>query len=130
MYFCFLRMRRPPRSTRTDPLFPYTTLFRSVDHAHQRIGLRIVSPEFAGRGVDVLAEQPRGRAPGEHLLEQDACILVAAGRVERLDQPEGADVERGVRQAEIVLGGITPHIAADPQPLLAPRNTAETREGK
>src|SRR3546814_14987073 len=26
----FLRIRRPPRSTRTDPLFPYTTLFRSA----------------------------------------------------------------------------------------------------
>src|SRR3546814_1624237 len=26
----FLRMRRPPRSTRTDTLFPYTTLFRSL----------------------------------------------------------------------------------------------------
>src|SRR3546814_13349429 len=25
----FLRIRRPPRSTRTDTLFPYTTLFRS-----------------------------------------------------------------------------------------------------
>src|SRR3546814_12169289 len=24
-------IRRPPRSTRTDPLFPYTTLFRSID---------------------------------------------------------------------------------------------------
>src|SRR3546814_14670451 len=33
-YFCsfffFLMIRRPPRSTRTDTLFPYTTLFRSV----------------------------------------------------------------------------------------------------
>src|SRR3546814_8543309 len=28
--FCFLMIRRPPRSTRTDPLFPYTTLFRST----------------------------------------------------------------------------------------------------
>src|SRR3546814_2329076 len=28
--FCFLMLRRPPRSTRTDTLFPYTTLFRSV----------------------------------------------------------------------------------------------------
>src|SRR3546814_19349699 len=28
-YFFFLRIRRPPRSTRTDTLFPYTTLFRS-----------------------------------------------------------------------------------------------------
>src|SRR3546814_5568402 len=26
-------IRRPPRSTRTDPLFPYTTLFRSADAA-------------------------------------------------------------------------------------------------
>src|SRR3546814_6847441 len=25
-------IRRPPRSTRTDTLFPYTTLFRSVEH--------------------------------------------------------------------------------------------------
>src|SRR3546814_10138477 len=28
--FFFLMVRRPPRSTRTDTLFPYTTLFRSV----------------------------------------------------------------------------------------------------
>src|SRR3546814_12882531 len=27
--FFFLMIRRPPRSTRTDTLFPYTTLFRS-----------------------------------------------------------------------------------------------------
>src|SRR3546814_16695977 len=29
MYIFFLMIRRPPRSTRTDTLFPYTTLFRS-----------------------------------------------------------------------------------------------------
>src|SRR3546814_10968150 len=29
MSFFFLMLRRPPRSTRTDTLFPYTTLFRS-----------------------------------------------------------------------------------------------------
>src|SRR3546814_14489027 len=29
--FFFLMIRRPPRSTRTDTLFPYTTLFRSGD---------------------------------------------------------------------------------------------------
>src|SRR3546814_17395288 len=28
----FLMIRRPPRSTRTDTLFPYTTLFRSPSH--------------------------------------------------------------------------------------------------
>src|SRR3546814_3313261 len=32
----FLMIRRPPRSTRTDTLFPYTTLFRSL---HARRGL-------------------------------------------------------------------------------------------
>src|SRR3546814_18341700 len=29
--FFFLMIRRPPRSTRTDTLFPYTTLFRSIE---------------------------------------------------------------------------------------------------
>src|SRR3546814_12346406 len=31
-------LRRPPRSTRTDTLFPYTTLFRSVQEARLRSG--------------------------------------------------------------------------------------------
>src|SRR3546814_3280131 len=30
-FSCFLSKRRPPRPTRTDTLFPYTTLFRSAD---------------------------------------------------------------------------------------------------
>src|SRR3546814_1149486 len=33
--FFFLMIRRPPRSTRTDTLFPYTTLFRS--HARRAV---------------------------------------------------------------------------------------------
>src|SRR3546814_12767865 len=37
-YFFFLMIRRPPRSTRTDTLFPYTTLFRS--QGQRRQGLR------------------------------------------------------------------------------------------
>src|SRR3546814_5220442 len=38
MFCFFLMIRRPPRSTRTDTLFPYTTLFRSpaVDRQPQR----------------------------------------------------------------------------------------------
>src|SRR3546814_8170022 len=33
-------IRRPPRSTRTDTLFPYTTLFRSaeIDRSHAAMG--------------------------------------------------------------------------------------------
>src|SRR3546814_10314595 len=38
-------IRRPPRATRTDTLFPYTTLFRSVSRAGQlRSCLAIVFP--------------------------------------------------------------------------------------
>src|SRR3546814_6241270 len=33
-------IRRPPRSTRTDTLFPYTTLFRSRRAAHDLFGRR------------------------------------------------------------------------------------------
>src|SRR3546814_12550045 len=31
LIFFFFMLRRPPRSTRTDTLFPYTTLFRSIE---------------------------------------------------------------------------------------------------
>src|SRR3546814_3157392 len=50
MFFC-LMIRRPPKSTRTDTLFPYTTLFRSVR-------LRLVA---ARRSVD--RPPPGGREP-------------------------------------------------------------------
>src|SRR3546814_13918064 len=36
--FFFLMIRRPPRSTRTDTLFPYTTLFRSRIGKHGERG--------------------------------------------------------------------------------------------
>src|SRR3546814_2075523 len=47
-------IRRPPRSTRTDTLFPYTTLFRS---GHQPMAARGASVELIdvmqpGRGLD------------------------------------------------------------------------------
>src|SRR3546814_11285610 len=34
-------IRRPPRSTRTDTLFPYTTLFRSVEGLNEAISTQI-----------------------------------------------------------------------------------------
>src|SRR3546814_2316559 len=42
-------IRRPPRSTRTDTLFPYTTLFRSVVAAGKRYKARIDAERRAGR---------------------------------------------------------------------------------
>src|SRR3546814_12428504 len=58
--FFFLMLRRPPRSTRTDTLFPYTTLFRSIARqcscsAHDRVRpcrtrLRKSRPEYGNSG--------------------------------------------------------------------------------
>src|SRR3546814_18564310 len=55
--FFFLMIRRPPRSTRTDTLFPYTTLFRShdvdlSDRRRLRLALRDASA-FAQRYCEV-----------------------------------------------------------------------------
>src|SRR3546814_18278800 len=41
IFFC-LMIRRPPRSTRTDTLFPYTTLFRSADVSIAANNARII----------------------------------------------------------------------------------------
>src|SRR3546814_11996861 len=47
VFFFFLMIRRPPRSTRTDTLFPYTTLFRSA-HERPRASLDPTSSDLAG----------------------------------------------------------------------------------
>src|SRR3546814_4055225 len=58
--FFFLMIRRPPRSTRTDTLFPYTTLFRS----------RAI---WVGQGVvDLLAVFLRRKFPGKPFAGIDA----------------------------------------------------------
>src|SRR3546814_14160172 len=77
----FLRIRRPPRSTRTDTLFPYTTLFRSAA-AHAR----------------------RGGVPGHLVLVLDT----GAGA---LDRREGAVVGEGLATLAAVAGDHRPQIA-------------------
>src|SRR3546814_9326455 len=59
-------IRRPPRSTRTDTLFPYTTLFRSLIAFHQcaqrQVTARaVVTAHGDGRGADQTARQRTGR---------------------------------------------------------------------
>src|SRR3546814_13067157 len=51
-FFCFffLMIRRPPRSTRIDTLFPYTTLFRS-----ESTGLELISRVDLSKKWDVMA---------------------------------------------------------------------------
>src|SRR3546814_7666585 len=39
----FLIIRRPPRSTRTDTLFPYTTLFRSLHRVERHVGADVAA---------------------------------------------------------------------------------------
>src|SRR3546814_12025772 len=63
--FFFLMIRRPPRSTRTDTLFPYTTLFRSA-RARASLSLALVGFEqFYGL-----------LGPGENIVFQHTSILV------------------------------------------------------
>src|SRR3546814_8334460 len=57
----FLMIRRPPRSTRTDTLFPYTTLFRSC----------ATTLRYSARWA--------ARMPAALPLPRDARVLVAAG---------------------------------------------------
>src|SRR3546814_10250651 len=45
-------IRRPPRSTRTDTLFPYTTLFRSRRVLHRRQQVEVVVDRFGRRQED------------------------------------------------------------------------------
>src|SRR3546814_2935944 len=53
-------IRRPPRSTRTDTLFPYTTLFRSELHLHG--GRAVVNAVLAALSQE---ERLREARPGE-----------------------------------------------------------------
>src|SRR3546814_10259799 len=62
MFVFFLMIRRPPRSTRTDTLFPYTTLFRS-EARHSVEGTR--DPRRRCRRCRV-----RQRLGGDHLQGQ------------------------------------------------------------
>src|SRR3546814_14247998 len=82
-------IRRPPRSTRTDTLFPYTTLFRSgwattLDD--------VPDPVFAQRMMgDGVAIQPLGDtvvAP----FDGEVVTLHEAGHAVSLRSAEGADV--------------------------------------
>src|SRR3546814_12654189 len=81
LYVFFLMIRRPPRSTRTDTLFPYTTLFRSGD-------------------ADAVAELVRRIAAGERDLlravqdvdAQDRCMRRHLHRLPAAGVAGGQDV--------------------------------------
>src|SRR3546814_8314213 len=86
-------IRRPPRSTRTDTLFPYTTLFRSL-HAVMgpngsgkstlsyvlsgREGYEVTEGEVLYKGKDLLSMEPEERARSEeHTSELQSLIRIS-----------------------------------------------------
>src|SRR3546814_8092877 len=76
--FFFLMIRRPPRSTRTDTLFPYTTLFRSF-----KVGDRVAYANPIGACAEVvlrptalLVKIPAGRSE-EHTSELQSLMRIS-----------------------------------------------------
>src|SRR3546814_1192560 len=68
-FFFFLRIRRPPRSTRTDTLFPYTTLFRSDYGSYDRFraegAVSVPLTDRIGLRVALLTDQGGGFMDGK-----------------------------------------------------------------
>src|SRR3546814_16055501 len=74
VFFFFLMIRRPPRSTRTDTLFPYTTLFRS----HQDLARELAVGAGGAhdeRHAQALFPAGRGDALGHGVAAQDAAAV-------------------------------------------------------
>src|SRR3546814_13057797 len=61
--FFFLMLRRPPRSTRTDTLFPYTTLFRSSDQCARQGGLTRLHQHAELVDRELADRRPRAKRP-------------------------------------------------------------------
>src|SRR3546814_3032302 len=68
--FFFLMIRRPPRSTRTDTLFPYTTLFRSRLQPIGDIGQRRYASGFLVIAVHHLPRRPARAGQAEHVINR------------------------------------------------------------
>src|SRR3546814_2281519 len=102
-------LRRPPRSTRTDTLFPYTTLFRSV-------GQRILQPQacpplLRGRLLAAGAPVAAGIRHGMRLIEDDDAVEVAPQPVDDLSDPGALALALG--RAQRGIGGEEDGIAQD-----------------
>src|SRR3546814_21197848 len=71
--FFFLRIRRPPKSKRTDTLFPYTTLFRSAMRPERTTDRR-------------LATEPQAFGPLQnyYVLEPTPCPYLPGRRERKL----------------------------------------------
>src|SRR3546814_13304379 len=78
-------IRRPPRSTRTYTLLPYTTLFRS-DHGRS-VAYHRLSPGEGGAPLGRAAHHPPPRQGGQHQRTRGVAAGAALGR--RADRRPG-----------------------------------------
>src|SRR3546814_20110536 len=75
--FFFLMIRRPPRSTRTDTLFPYTTLFRSRGARRRRPAPPVGGPRRLWHPAWYLRRaRPAGRSE-EHTSELQSLMRIS-----------------------------------------------------
>src|SRR3546814_1475757 len=94
-------IRRPPHSTRTDPLFPYTTLFRSLHHAVgvQHRDVAGVEPALTvrglGIGLEITLDDPRTAA-----LKPSARLAVAWQHIALIVDDAQLDAERRATRSE------------------------------
>src|SRR3546814_3298409 len=79
-FFFFLMIRRPPRSTRTDTLFPYTTLFRSARQRDR--ARRIVDPPIVSVNVSRRRAHAEDAARREDRLDLETLDSGVAGVLE------------------------------------------------
>src|SRR3546814_4635224 len=78
--FFLLMIRRPPRSTRTDTLFPYTTLFRSQQPDRRQHGPRDPDPRGDGQYLPAVQHVGAGHAGGrseEHTSELQSLMRIS-----------------------------------------------------
>src|SRR3546814_7128228 len=87
-FFFFLMIRRPPRSTRTDTLFPYTTLFRSPSTSVPTQCPRELQAYFllgyrgrSARHTDWYASQPRSLPSDQSRSEEHTSELQSLMRI-------------------------------------------------
>src|SRR3546814_17485474 len=63
-------IRRPPRSTRTDPLLPYTTLFRSCELARRRVPPGLIVGILTDKTWGISAHVLDQKRPGDYAWRQ------------------------------------------------------------
>src|SRR3546814_12038123 len=75
IFFFFLMIRRPPRSTRTDTLFPYTTLFRSRGRHRAAVPRRgiVDAPRHLAR-ARIEGDETAGGRSEEHTSELQSLM--------------------------------------------------------